>query len=149
MATKTYSLSKKKVRETISEKFGTSGSVDVAEVLALFAGVEREAGSTLVEHNGEVVGKRCSYSGKFFEIEEFGKRGGNYAYQCKAAEAAVRKQRSEAIKLKADLDAQLEDGAIDVNEWKEGLTNIEEIKSTKVEIDGGYETADELLASIA
>lgn len=154
MATKSYALSKTKVRDMISEKFGTDGQVDIKDVLALFDGKSSgsTAGSTLVKDaDGNVVGKRCSYFGKFMPISEFGKRGENYAYQCKLAESIGRKARTEAINAKAALDEQLANEEISVAEWKEGLEAIEAKKTEKVELPAdvvAYETAEELLENI-
>lgn len=156
MATKSYALSKTKVREMISEKFGEDTNVEVklADVLALFDGKSNgsTAGSALVKDaDGNIVGKRCSYFGKFMPISEFGKRGENYAYQCKLAESIGRKKRTEAINAKAALDEQLANEEISVEEWKAGLAEIEAKKSEKVELPAdavAYDTAEELLANI-
>ena len=156
MATKTYTLSKTKVREMIEEKFGTDRDVEVklGDVIALFEGrTNASAGSTLVKDaDGNVIGKRCSYFGKFMPISEFGKRGENYAYQCKTAEAIGRKLRAEAIKAKDALDERLANEEISIAEWKEGLAEIEEMKNQKQELPENviaFDTAEELLAALS
>lgn len=151
---KVYTLSKTKVREMLTEKFGKDGEVEVklSDVLALFVGKSKEAGSTLVKDaEGNVVGKRCSYFGIFMPISEFGKRGEVYAYQCKLAESLNRKARTAALAAKAALDEQLANEEISVAEWKAGLTEIESAKNAKMSIPEGteyYETADDLLKAL-
>ena len=156
MATKTYALSKTKVREMIESQFGTEGQVDVKDVIALFqSGNKTAAGSSLVKDaEGNIVGKRCSYFGVYMPIEEFGKRGENYAYQCKTAESIGRKKRTEIVNKKAEIDEMLQNEEISVAEWKEKLAELEAMKDEKVAITDiedapeYFETAEELLASL-
>lgn len=137
MATKSYALSKKKVCEMITEKFGETGSVDIADVIAIFeAKSGGAAGATTLVYSdeGEVTAKRCSYFGVFFRINEFGKRGDTYGYQSKLAESLVRKARTAAINAKKLADEELADDSITVDEWREKLSEIEEMKDARVEI---------------
>jgi len=158
MATKTYALSKTKVREMIESAFGKEGQVDVKDVIALFEGKGKgtTAGSTLVKDaDGNVIGKRCSYFGVYMPIEEFGKRGENYAYQCKLAESIGRKKRTEIVNKKAELDEQLQNEEITVAEWKEALAELEKMKDEKVTITDiedapeYFETAEELIEALS
>lgn len=157
--TKSYALSKTKVRDMLTEKFGKEGvdnakvKVTLADVLGLFEGRSAGAGDSdvMVYKDNELVGKRCSYFGLYFPIAEFGKRGETVAFQCKAAEAIVRKQRTDAIKAKAVNDERLDSGEATVEEWKSANKSIEESKSVKQPYTGkttGYETAEELLAHL-
>lgn len=157
MAAKSYVLSKKKVAEMITEKFGTEGQVNVVDVLAIFkAKSGGSAGQTTLVYNedGEVIGKRCSYFGVFMLIEEFGKRGDTYSYQSKLAESIVRKQRTAANNTKKLADEELAEEIITVEEWREKLTEIADMKETKVaitDIDGApeyFETAEDLKAAV-
>lgn len=158
MATKSYALSKTKVIETITEKFGTEGTVNIEDVLALFgkATTGGTGATTLVySENGEVIAKRCSYFGVFFDIAEFGKRGDVYSYQSKLAESLVRKARTEAINAKKLADEELSDEVITVSEWKEKLAEIETNKEARTPIDmiddapAHYEDADDAREALA
>lgn len=156
---KSYMFSKKAIREAITAQFGENPDavVKVGDVIKLF---ESQAGSgavgqtTLVYKDGAVVGRRCSYFGKFMYIEEFGKRGDTYAFQSKLAESLVRKARTEAVKAKDVADEALANEEIGVAEWKEQLAKIEEMKEVRISIDAldqkptYFETAEELLASM-
>lgn len=153
--TKSYALSKTKVREMITKEFGETGKVEISAVLALFEGASREAGTTTVyDANGNVVGKRCSYFGVFMNIEEFGKRGETFSFQSKLAESIVRKQRTEAANEKKLLDEQLADGVLTVEDWKDGLAKIEANKEVKVSIESiedaptHFATAEDFKASL-
>lgn len=157
--TKSYALSKTKVREMIEEKFGTEDvQVSLAAVLALFEGqTGGNSGSTTIVYNeaGEVVAKRCSYFGVFFDIAEFGKRGETYSYQSKLAESLVRKARTEAINAKKDADEELSDEVITVVEWKAKLAEIEANKEARLAITDiedapeYFETAEEAKEKLA
>lgn len=135
---KNYSLSKTKVREMIEAEFGEVETVSLAAVLALFDGKSTgsSTGSTTLVYNdnGEVIAKRCSYFGVFFDIAEFGKRGDTYSYQSKLAESLVRKARTAAINEKKLADEELADEVIDVAQWKARLAEIEVNKEARVEI---------------
>lgn len=157
MAAKSYALSKTKVREMIEEKFGTSGKVDIEDVLSLFNGATRSStGSTTLVTNedGDVVGKRCSYFGVYMLIEEFGKRGETYGYQSKLAESIARKAKTEGVNLKKLADEELAAEVITVSEWKERLSDIAEMSEQRVSIDTiddapqHFETAEDLLAAL-
>lgn len=157
--TKSYMYSKKAIREAITAQFGENPDtkVKLSDVIKLF---ESQTGSgtvgqtTLVYKDGEVVGRRCSYFGKFMYIDEFGKRGDTYAFQSKLAESLVRKARTEAVKAKDVVDEALSNEEIGVAEWKSKLAEIEASKDAKVSIDSvnqapaHFETAEELLASL-
>lgn len=155
---KSYSLSKSKVREIISEKFGTEGSVDINDVLELFSsdrsGGSRESDVYVKDEDNNIVGKKCSYFGLYFDIEQFGKRGDSYGFQSKIAESIVRKARNDANKQKELLTEELSSGSITVDEWKEKLSDIEEQKDTKVDFNDidtdvvGYSTSDDLLENL-
>lgn len=134
---KNYSLSKTKVREMIEAEFGEVETVSLAAVLALFDGKSTgSTGSTTLVYNdnGEVVAKRCSYFGVFFDIAEFGKRGDTYSYQSKLAESLVRKARTAAINEKKLADEELADEVIDVAQWKAKLAEIEVNKEARLDI---------------
>lgn len=155
---KSYMYSKKAIREAITLAFGedTAKTVTVEDVLKVFE--SNSSGSvgqtTLVFKDGEVVGRRCSYFGKFMYIEEFGKRGDTYAFQSKTAESLVRKARTEAIKAKSVADEQLADEQIGVADWKQKLAEIEASKEVKVMIDAvdqaptHFDSAEDLIASL-
>lgn len=155
---KNYTLSKSKVRETIEEAFAGQETVSLAAVLALFDGKSGgSTGSTTMVYNdaGEVIAKRCSYFGVFFDIAEFGKRGDTYSYQSKTAESLVRKARTNAINEKKLADEQLADEVIDVAQWKAKLAEIETRKEAREDISkvenapSYYETAEEAKESLA
>lgn len=149
--TKTYALSKTKVRELIESKFNPEDTVKVQDILDLFeSGRSGGTSSTLVfNDDGEVIAKRCSYFGVFMPIDEFGKRGDVYSYQSKLAESLVRKANSLAITAKKLADEELADEVIDVSSWKEKLSEIEKMKEAKVAITDVedapqyFETAEE------
>lgn len=156
---KNYSLSKTKVRDMITDAFPGVETVSLAAVLALFDGQSSTGnpGSTTIVYNdeGEVIAKRCSYFGVFFDIAEFGKRGDTYGYQSKLAESLVRKARTNAINEKKLADEQLADEVIDVAQWKAKLADIEANKDARIEISvvedapEHYETAEEAKSALA
>ncbi len=142
MATKSYALSKKRVRELITEKFGTDGEVAINDVLALFASAERgtTGETTLVfNENGEVIGKKCSYFGVYMPISEFGTMGKEedgtpkYAYQSKAAQKCLREKRKEIEEMKEKIDAELEE-TNDLDAWREAKSELAEFESTKCDV---------------
>lgn len=153
---KTYSLSKKKVVEMISSEFEGQETVKLSDVLSLFeAKSSSNGGTTLVyDDQGDVIAKRCSYFGVFFAISEFGKRGDVYGYQSKLAESLVRKARSAAANAKKLADTELADGVIDVSEWREKLSAIAELGSSKTDITEiedapvSYPTAEEAKSAL-
>lgn len=155
---KNYSLSKTKVREMIEAEFGEVETVSLAAVLALFDGKSTgSTGSTTIVYSedGEVIAKRCSYFGVFFDIAEFGKRGDTYSYQSKLAESLVRKARTAAINEKKLADEELADEVIDVAQWKARLAEIEVNKDARIEISSiedapsYYETAEDAKVALS
>ncbi len=153
---KTYALSKKRVRETILEHFNAGDQVTVEEILALFASAERSAGeSTLViDEDGNVVGRKCSYFGKYLPIDQFGTLGkddeGNvkYSYQSKAAQKCIRERKKQVAEMVAQADAELEETE-DLDAWKAAKSEIAEFEAQKCECPEDvpcYDTAEELLA---
>lgn len=155
---KNYTLSKSKVREMIEGEFGGQETVSLAAVLALFDGkATGSTGSTTMVYNeaGEVIAKRCSYFGVFFDIAEFGKRGDTYSYQSKLAESLVRKARTSAINAKKLADEELADEVIDVAQWKARLADIEASKDAREAIETvedapeHFETAEDAKAALA
>ena len=159
MATKSYALSKKRVREIITEKFGTDTEVNVNDVLALFASAERGSTgeSTLVlDDEGNVVGKKCSYFGLYLPISEFGTMGkdedGNvkYAYQSKAAQKCLREKSKDVEDMKNKIDADLEENG-DLDAWRAAKSELAEFEASKCDVPEELiygETADELLAHL-
>lgn len=155
--TKSYALSKSKVVEMITEKFGEdrNAEVSLAAVLALFEGTVSSTGTTLVYNDaGEVIAKRCSYFGVFFDIAEFGKRGDTYSYQSKLAESLVRKARTAAINAKKLADENLQDEVITVEQWRaelEKIANSSEDRALITEVEDApeyFETAADAKAAL-
>ena len=157
--TKSYALSKKKVREMITEKFGDQGTVEVNDVLALFASADRAVGetTTVFDDEGNVIGKKCSYFGLYMPISEFGTMGkdedGNikYSYQSKEAQKCIRERKKEVEKMNAEAEAQLDETG-DVDAWREAKSEIAEYAESKCELPEGieaYDTAEDLKAALA
>ena len=166
MATKSYALSKKKVREMIFERFEGQETIALNEVLALFASAER-AGSgeqtTVLDDEGNVIGKRCSYFGVYLPISEFGTMGkddeGNikYSYQSKEAQKCIRDKKKEVEKMNAEAEEMLdaakteEEKAKALDDWREAKSEIAEYADTKCKLPEhleGYETIEEFKASL-
>lgn len=151
---KNYALSKSKVREMILEVYpNTEQTVTVQDILDLFNSNGGTGGftSTLVRNSeGVVVGKKCSYFGVYMFIEEFGIRGNKYSHMSKLGESLTRKAATAKKNAKEALDAQLADGTITVDEWKERLNT----DSVRISIDctaeapAHFDTAEELLAAL-
>ena len=151
---KNYALSKSKVREMILEVYpNAEQTVSVQDILDLFnSNGTGGFTSTLVRNSeGVVVGKKCSYFGVFMFIEEFGIRGEKYAHMSKLGESLTRKAATAKKNAKAALDAQLADGTISVDEWREALDCD---KTSRIRIDTiaeapvHFNTAEELLAAL-
>lgn len=152
---KNYALSKSKVREMILEVYpNVEQTVSVQDILDLFnSNGTGGFTSTLVrDESGNVVGKKCSYFGVFMFIDEFGVRGDKYAHMSKLGESLTRKSATEKKNTKAALDAQLADGTITVDEWKDQLASME--NAPRISIDSvesapaHFATAEELLAAL-
>ena len=132
---KTYTLSKKRVREIITQKFGedTNKSVKLGDVLALFESAERTTKSSLVINDkGEVVGKHDSYFDVYLPIEYFGTIGkdkdGNpkYNYWSKVAAKCKRIQDNKVKELTNKLLS-----TNDMKEFEAIKKEIEKAKTTK------------------
>lgn len=151
---KNYALSKSKVREMILEVYpNAEQTVSVQDILDLFnSNGTGGFTSTLVRNSeGVVVGKKCSYFGVFMFIEEFGIRGEKYAHMSKLGESLTRKAATAKKNAKAALDAQLADGTISVDEWRDALDCDETSRisiDTVEEAPVHFNTAEELLAAL-
>ena len=125
---KSYTYSKKQIREMITEKFGEENvTVELDDILALFeskSGGPTGEATTIKDADGNVVAKRCSYFEEFLPIEHFGTVGkdddGNpkYAYQSKPAQAIVRATKKQVAEMLDKADAVLEETE-DIEQWKE------------------------------
>ena len=142
---KYYSFTKTMAREAIAELAGENKTVNVADLLELFAskgGIGNTTGATTtIVEDGEIVAKRCSYFGKYLDISEFGTVGKNedgspkYGYQSKPAQAVVRKVKSQVATMLADADTNLEEDG-DVEAWKAVKAEAAELEATKVAFAG-------------
>ena len=159
MATKSYALSKKKVREMIEEKFEGEETISKAAVLELFASADRGATgeTTLVFDGDEVVGKRCSYFGLYLPISEFGTMGKEedgsvkYAYQSKPAQKLLREKKKEVDEMKEKIEAELDETG-DLDAWREAKSELAEFEATKGEVPEDIiatETAEDLISELA
>lgn len=147
---KYYTFTKTKAREMIEEVWenGQHKTADAEKFYdSLMKAFEakasgfgpRETGSTEVKDaEGKVVGKKCSLTGLYFPIEDFGIRGDKTSYRAKQTEAAVRRFEKE---LMGQLLAE-EITAAEFNSAKADMANL-------ITVEGGFDTAEELLESIA
>ena len=156
---KSYALSKKKVRETILEKFNQNDEVKVSDILALFESAGRAVGETTLvyDEEGNVVGRKCSYFGKYLPINQFGTMGtdedGNpkYAYQSKPAQKLIREHKKQVAEMAAKIEAELEETG-DVDAWREAKSELAEFEAQKADCPEDvpcYDTAEELLEAVA
>ena len=148
---KYYSFTKTKAREIIEATFenGNFKTADAKnffdalmaqfEAKAGFGGGNRTTGSNeLKDADGKVIGAKCSLTGKWFKIEDFGVRGGKRSYRAKQTESAVRRFEKELM-------AQLlneEITAAEYNEAKADMANL-------ITVEGGADTAEELAEALA
>lgn len=120
----------------------------------LFASSRRGGGSTTVKVDGEIVGKKCSYLGRYLPISEFGTMGTEedgvtvkYAYQSKEGAKLARASKSTFEKAIEEADLELEETE-DIKAWKEAKAKAREVFESPVVSDLGYETEEELIASL-
>ncbi len=151
--TKSYALSKKRVREMITEKFGDADTISTTELMDLFAsgtaGNSTGESTIAIDEDGEIIGKRCSYFGVYMDISEFGTMGtddeGNvkYGYQSKPAQKCIRLRKADADKMKDELDKNLDETG-DLDAWREAKSELAEYESAKCEVPEELETTETL-----
>lgn len=143
-------LSKTKVREIISAAFkDENAQVSVKEVLALFASAKKggETKTTVLDADGNLVGKLCSLYNVWLPISEFRLVSGKPVPMCKHAESYKRKSETAAKAEKAKLDAAMAEGTISVEEWKLSCAALNH-KEDMVLPENCFDSAEELLASL-
>ncbi len=120
----------------------------------LFASKRKGGGATTtVMVDGEIVGKKCSVLGRYLPISEFGTVGKDdkgevkYSYQSKEGGKVSRTKKSTFEEAINNADLELEETE-DISAWKEAKAEAKAEFDSKVVSDLGFETSEELTASL-